>query len=87
MREMEVSKQRKEEVISLHKQIAYILVRAKEMGKWVPLQYLVKYGIKALNLQTLEDKDLLIIKDNTCNGRAIKLTLRGYHAFSQYLRR
>ncbi|TVZ84346.1 hypothetical protein FB379_10989 [Aeribacillus composti] len=42
----------------MHKQLALILVKSKEMDKWVPVQFLIKYGINNVNILDLEDKVL-----------------------------
>jgi hypothetical protein len=71
----------------MHKKLALILVKSKEMDKWVPVQFLVNYGIKSVNILDLEDKGLLLVKNSKSHGRLLKLTLKGYHTFSQFLGR
>jgi hypothetical protein len=68
----------------MHKQLALILVKSKEMDKWVPVQFLIKYGINNVNILELEDKGLLLVKNSESHGRVLKLTLKGYHTFSQF---
>jgi hypothetical protein len=38
----------KEEELNMFKQLALILVKSKEIDKWVPVKFLVKFGIKSL---------------------------------------
>ncbi|MBB5149572.1 MULTISPECIES: hypothetical protein [Ureibacillus] len=46
------------------------------MDKWVPVQFLVKYGIKNVNILDLEAKGLLLVKNSESHGRLLKLTLK-----------
>ncbi|WP_099159034.1 hypothetical protein [Virgibacillus ndiopensis] len=62
--------------------LARILVSAKEMDKWVPVDYLIKYDIRNVDLLDLEDQGLLLVNRSKTNGLLLKLTLKGYHHFS-----
>lgn len=87
MRDKEEKQKLKKEEEDMHKQLALILVKSKEMDKWVPVQFLIKYGINNVNILDLEDKGLLLVKNSESHGRVLKLTLKGYHTFSQFLGR
>lgn len=65
----------------LNNSLIRILVTAKEMNKWVPINLLSKYGIQEVNLFDLEDEGLLLINQSKSNGTLLKLTLKGYHHF------
>lgn len=52
------------------------------MDKWVPLDYLIKYEIRDVDLLDLEDQGLLLVNRSKTNGLLLKLTLKGYHHFS-----
>ncbi|MEC1782120.1 hypothetical protein [Schinkia azotoformans] len=60
-----------------------ILVKAKELNKWVPARFLEKYDIQKVNLLKLEDADLILIKRSKSEGLLLKLTLKGYHYFNK----
>ncbi|MDM8101342.1 hypothetical protein [Oceanobacillus oncorhynchi] len=61
--------------------LARILVSAKEVNKWVPAKFLIKYGIQEVNLLDLEDQGLLLVNQSKASGLLLKLTLKGYHYF------
>lgn len=65
----------------MNESLARILVSAKEMDKWVPVNFLVKYDIQQVNLLDLEDQGLLLVNQSKTNGLLLKLTLKGYHHF------
>ncbi|SFA83143.1 hypothetical protein SAMN04488072_102179 [Lentibacillus halodurans] len=66
----------------MNRSLEQILIRAKEMNKWVPVKFLVKYDIKKVDLLALEDEGLILIKRSKSDGLMLKLTLRGYHYFN-----
>ncbi|SFA93707.1 hypothetical protein SAMN04488072_10412 [Lentibacillus halodurans] len=68
--------------IKMNDSLARILVSAKEMDKWVPVDYLIKYDIRNVDLLDLEDQGLLLVNRSKTNGLLLKLTLKGYHYFS-----
>lgn len=45
----------------MNESLVRILVSAKEMDKWVPVNFLVKYDIQQVNLLDLEDQGLLLL--------------------------
>jgi len=61
--------------------LARILLSAKEMDKWVPVNFLVNYNIQQVNLLDLEDQGLLLVSQSKTSGFLLKLTLKGYHHF------
>ncbi|MDC3418614.1 hypothetical protein [Aquibacillus salsiterrae] len=61
--------------------LACILVKAKEVNKWVPAKYLAKYDIQKVDLLNLEDEGLILITKSPSDGLLLKLTLKGYHYF------
>lgn len=61
--------------------IINVLVKAKEMDKWVAVKHLTKYGVYESFLLRLEDQGLLIRYKNG-NDILIKLTAKGYHHYS-----
>jgi len=63
--------------------LALILVKAKEVNKWVPIEYLVKYDIQEVDLLYLEDKGLILITKSSSGDLLLKLTLKGYHYFNK----
>lgn len=65
----------------MNESLARILVSAKEMDKWVPVNFLVKYDIQQVNLLDLEDQGLLLVNQSKTDGLLLKLTLIGYHHF------
>lgn len=67
----------------MNQSLVKILVKAKEMNKWVPARFLVKYGIQKVNLLKLEDADLILVKRSQSEGLLLKLTLKGYHYFNK----
>ncbi|PMC35509.1 hypothetical protein CJ195_19070 [Bacillus sp. UMB0899] len=66
----------------MNQSLVRILVKAKELNKWVPARYLAKYDIQKINLLKLEDANLILIKRSKSEGLLLKLTLKGYHYFS-----
>ncbi|GGM28243.1 hypothetical protein GCM10011351_12680 [Paraliobacillus quinghaiensis] len=65
--------------------LVQILLKAKEVNKWIPVKFLIKYDIQQVNLLKLEDAYLIIMKNSTSEGLLLKLTLRGYHYFNKKL--
>ncbi|MEN1966604.1 hypothetical protein WMZ97_00885 [Lentibacillus sp. N15] len=61
--------------------LVQILVSAKEMDKWVPVKFLIKYDIRDVDLLDLEDRGLLLVNRSKTNELSLKLTLKGYHYF------
>lgn len=66
-------------------EIAKILLESKRIDKWVPVHLLIKYGINNERINHLEDKGILLVKNTDLHGKVLKLTLKGYHEFSQAL--
>ncbi|CAM3489459.1 hypothetical protein GCM10009865_32390 [Aeromicrobium ponti] len=67
----------------MNKSLVKILVKAKELNKWVPARFLAKYGIQNVNLLKLEDADLILTKRSKSEGLLLKLTLKGYYYFNK----
>ncbi|MFB6466462.1 hypothetical protein ACE38V_06500 [Cytobacillus sp. Hz8] len=67
----------------MNQSLIKILVNAKELNKWVPTRFLLKYGIQKVDLLKLEDDDLILTKRSTSDGLLLKLTLKGYHHFNK----
>ncbi|MFC4402374.1 hypothetical protein [Gracilibacillus xinjiangensis] len=61
--------------------LARILVKAKQLNKWVPVKYLNKHDIQRINLMQLEDEGLVLTTHHKDAGILLKLTLKGYHHF------
>lgn len=60
-----------------------ILIKAKELNKWMPVKYLVKYHLDEIDLLQLEDDGFLLIHRRSSVGLLLKLTIKGYHFFNQ----
>lgn len=67
----------------MNSSLSLILVKAKEVNKWVPIKYLVKYDIQEVDLLNLEDKGLIHITKGGSGDILLKLTLKGYHYFKK----
>ncbi|WP_339196689.1 hypothetical protein MKY27_17720 [Solibacillus sp. FSL R5-0449] len=63
------------------KTLLRILVRAKEVNKWVATKHLVEVSLQRSILLNLEDRGLLLVKRQQEDGVLIKLTLKGYHQY------
>lgn len=61
----------------------HILVKAKEMDKWVPTNLLTEYKVQEIDLLKLEDKGFLLMNQSESEGKILKLTLKGYRNFKQ----
>ncbi|MEH7094063.1 hypothetical protein [Neobacillus vireti] len=61
--------------------LARVLIKAKEMTKWVPIKYLVMHRPHSIDLLKLEDDGLILVKRRSPDGILIMLTLKGYHYF------
>ncbi|WP_048718285.1 hypothetical protein [Bacillus sp. 522_BSPC] len=67
----------------MNQSLVKILLKAKELNKWVPARFLAKYDIQKVNLLKLEDADLILLKRSKSEGLLLKLTLKGYHYFNK----
>ncbi|MED3791061.1 hypothetical protein P4571_01200 [Niallia alba] len=67
----------------MNQALVKVLVKAKELNKWVPASLLKKYDIQSVNLLELEESHLILTKRNKSEGLLLKLTLKGYHYFKQ----
>lgn len=58
-----------------------ILVRAKEVNKWVAIKHLEEIQLQRSILLHLENQGLLLVNRHVDKGVLIKLTLKGYHQY------
>jgi len=65
----------------MNESLARILLSAKEMDKWVTVNFLVNYSIQQVNFLDLKDQGLLLVSQSKTSGFLLKLTLKGYHYF------
>ncbi|POZ55059.1 hypothetical protein LYSIN_03356 [Lysinibacillus sphaericus] len=65
----------------MNKTVLRILIRAKEVNKWVAIKHLVKVPLQRSILLHLEDQGLLLVKCHQEKGILIKLTVKGYHQY------
>lgn len=65
----------------MNKTLLRILVRAKEVNKWVATNHLVGVPLHRSILLYLKDQELLLVHRHQHEGMLIKLTLKGYHHY------
>lgn len=65
----------------MNKTLLNILVRAKEVNKWVATKYLGEGRLQHSILLHLEDQGLLLVNRQQEEGILIKLTTKGYHQY------
>ncbi|WP_374965374.1 hypothetical protein [Lysinibacillus sp. RS5] len=65
----------------MNKTLLRILVRAKEVNKWVATKHLVEFSLQRSILLHLEDQGLLLVHRHQEEGTLIKLTVKGYHQY------
>lgn len=58
-----------------------ILVRAKEVNRWVATKHLVEVSLQRSILLNLEDQGLLLVNRQQEEGILIKLPVKGYHQY------
>ncbi len=58
-----------------------ILVRAKEVNKWVATKHLIEVPLQRSIMLHLEDQGLLLVNRHQEEGILIKLTVKGYHQY------
>lgn len=63
--------------------VIHVLIRAKEMNKWVSLKHLSKHQMNHSLLMKLEDEGYLLIHRHVEEGTLMKLTMKGYHRFKK----
>lgn len=63
----------------VNKDIALVLVKAREGNKWAPVRYLVQYGLFERTCMYLEDKGYIVTKHDKELGTLVRLTLDGYY--------
>jgi hypothetical protein len=68
--------------MKMSKTLATLLVKAKEMNKYVPVKHLVKYGLNEFEMLNLEDAGLLTVIRTKDHGILLSLTAKGYHHFA-----
>ena len=67
----------------MNKTLLRILVRAKEVNKWVANKQLVEVSLQHSILLHLEDQGLLLVNRQQEGGILIKLTVKGYHQYKK----
>ena len=65
----------------MNKTLLRILIRAKEVNKWVATKHLVDVPLQHSILLHLEDQGLLLVQRHQEEGFLIKLTVKGYHQY------
>lgn len=65
----------------MNKTLLRILIRAKEVNKWVATKHLVDVPLQHSILLQLEDQGLLLVQRHQEEGVLIKLTVKGYHQY------
>ncbi|WP_342535212.1 hypothetical protein MHI04_22355 [Lysinibacillus sp. FSL K6-1151] len=65
----------------MNKTLLRILIRAKEVNKWVATKHLVDVPLQHSILLHLEDQGLLLVQRHQEEGVLIKLTVKGYHQY------
>lgn len=65
----------------MNKTLLRILVRAKEVNKWVATKHLVKVPLSRSILLHLENRGLILVQLHQEEGVLIKLTVKGYHHY------
>lgn len=65
----------------MNKTLLRILIRAKEVNKWVATKHLVDVPLQHSILLHLEDQGLLLVQRHQEEGVFIKLTVKGYHQY------
>lgn len=65
----------------MNKTLLRILIRAKEVNKWVATKHLVEVQLQRSILLHLENQGLLLVKRHLEEGILIKLTTKGYHQY------
>lgn len=65
----------------MNKTLLRILIRAKEVNKWVATKHLVEVSLQRSILLHLEDQGLLLVNSHQEDGILIKLTVKGYHQY------
>jgi hypothetical protein len=68
----------------MQKSLTRILICAKEMNKWVPIRYLVKYRLHEFDLLQLEDQGLLLVNRRATDGLLIKLIFHNTSIFWEF---
>ncbi|MFJ8263376.1 hypothetical protein ACIQ4I_15710 [Rummeliibacillus sp. NPDC094406] len=63
--------------------VKHVLIRAKEMNKWVSLKHFPEHQMNRSLLRNLEDEGYLLIYRHVEEGTLMKLTMKGYHRFKQ----
>ncbi|RKJ50819.1 hypothetical protein D7X33_32555 [Butyricicoccus sp. 1XD8-22] len=58
-----------------------VLIRAKELNKWVALNHFPELQINRSLLRKLEDDGYLLIHRHSREGLLMKLTMQGYRHF------
>ncbi|WLV24647.1 hypothetical protein QR721_13555 [Aciduricibacillus chroicocephali] len=67
----------------MNESLLQILLKAKELNKWVSTEHLIKYKIREVSLMELEDEGLILVAKGPGCSPLVKLTLKGYHYFSK----
>ncbi len=65
----------------MNKALLRILIRAKELNKWVATKHLVEVSLQHSILLYLENHGLLLVNRHQEEGILIKLTVKGYHQY------
>ncbi|MGE7910783.1 hypothetical protein [Lysinibacillus xylanilyticus] len=65
----------------MNKTVLSILIRAKEVNKWVATKHLIEVQLQRSILLYLEDQGLLLVHRHQEEGILIKLTVKGYHQY------
>ena len=65
----------------MNKSLLSILIRAKEVNKWVATKHLIEVPLHHSILLYLEDRGLLLVNRQQEEGVLIKLTVKGYHQY------
>nr|WP_106780849.1 hypothetical protein [Lysinibacillus timonensis] len=60
-----------------------VLIRAKELNKWVALNHFPELQVNHSVLRKLEDEGYLLIHRHAKEGMLMKLTMKGYRCFKQ----
>lgn len=65
----------------MNKILLRILIRAKEVNKWVATKHLIEVPLQHSNLLYLEEDGLLLVNPPYEECILIKLTTKGYHQY------
>lgn len=65
----------------MSKTLSNLLVKARQLDKYIPVKHLVKHGLNECLMIQLEDEGLLTVIRNTDHGMLFILTPEGYRHF------